>query len=156
MFFALPSTAFSMSDFVEGIRGSSARSSCAKRASRRLRAVQYRFVAARMSPRLRAVNRDGAGATVHLHRNFYQLQKIAPRGETRLDGANKKNISLHAQGPTPRNLSNCASSSRRSWPTSHDLRSVYPATSPLHSRSETAARAASADVRPSRNDLLAR
>lgn len=89
------------------------------------------------------------------HHDFSLQQNIVPRGETRLDGANNKNVSLFAQGLTPRNRPDCVSSTSRSWSPGHDLRSVYPAKSPRHRRSQSAARPASTDVRPSRNDLLA-
>lgn len=88
--------------------------------------------------------------------DFCKPQKIVPKGETRLDGANNKNVSLHAQGRTARNPSECASSSPRSWPIGHDSRSVRTATSLPPTRSQTAARTAKPHARPSCNDHLAR
>lgn len=180
MFFALPSAIFAVPGVNERIRGASLKAGRAARSAKHAYAdVVLMLTAATCLNAAVHDHRDHGASlikrrrrglediTIHhgsAHRNdawvdhhdFCLLQDIVPRGETRLDGANNKNISLYAQGPIPRNLSNCASSSPRSWPSGHDPRSVYPATSPRHNRSQAAARPAKPDARPARNDLLAR
>lgn len=174
-----PAAVISVPAMVERICSAGSGLGRAERSRRRLRTDRSLSVAARMPLRLIPADLKGRARALHRiysggiqavmidngsadgdpqsgHRDFCQLRKIAPRGETRPDGAKNKNISLRAQGPTLRNLSDCASSSPRSWPAGHALRSVYPATSPRHSRSQAVARPASPDARPSRNDLLAR
>ena len=178
MSFTHPSAVLSGPGTIERIRGAGTESGRAERSSGRSPADHDPLTAAAMLPRLRDTGREASTRAIQRihsgiqnrtpddgsagsdarpdHRDFCQLQKIVPRGETRLDGAHNKNISLHAQGPTPRNFSGCVSSTPRSWPAGHDPRSVYPATSPRHSRSQAVARPARSDARPSRNDLLAR
>jgi len=178
MFFALPSAVFSEPGTVERIRGGSAESGRAGRSSRHFLAHQDQFVATQVSPHVSTTDLQGCARAIHRIDSDIQdgmsdegsadlgvrpgdydsckLQRIAPRGETRLDGTNNKTISLHAQGQTVRAPSKCASSFPRSWPAGHDPRSVYLATSPFRSRSQAVARTASPDARPSCNDPLAR
>jgi hypothetical protein len=178
MFFAVPSAVFSEPGAGERIRGGSAESGRAGRSSRHFLAHQDQFVATQVSPHVSTADLQRRAGAIHRTDSDIQdgmsdersadlgirpgddelckLQRLAPRGETRLDGANNKTISLHAQGLTMRAPSECAPSIPRSWPSGHDPRSVYLATSPFHSRSQAVARSANPDARLGCNDLLAR
>ncbi|MEZ5786637.1 MAG: hypothetical protein R3D62_09300 [Xanthobacteraceae bacterium] len=177
MFFTLPPAAFSESGIIKRVRGAGAGSGDAGCRIQTLLANKDQLRAAsfkdatvagpdsrdRADFRHRRDTQDVMTAdglpcldTRPESHDFCKPQEIAPRGETRLDGAKNNNVSLHAQGRTARNPSECASSSPRSWPIGHDPRSVHTATSLPPNRSQMAAQTARPHVRPSCNDHLAR